>query len=181
MALIGTQTSTSTYYLSEGATGSFFDLDILIANPNAADAPVTLTFLREDGGVVTQQRTVPAMQRITVRVDDIAGVEDTPVSTVVTSTMASPLIVERTMRWDRVGIRRAYRECRGRHGADVVFRRRFAGILLDLSAARESGYVGRARATVQYLREGMPAMTRSYPIGGRTRASRSTRAPIRSW
>ncbi len=39
-----------TYYLSEGATGGFFDLDVLIANPNATDAPVTLTFLREDGG-----------------------------------------------------------------------------------------------------------------------------------
>ena len=129
-----------TYYLSEGATGSFFDLDILIANPNAADAPVTLTFLREDGGVVDQQRTVPAMQRITVRVDDIAGVEDTPVSTVVKSDDGSPLIVERTMRWDQIGIRRAYGESGGRHGADVVFRGRLARLLLDLSAARESGH-----------------------------------------
>ena len=29
------------YYLAEGATGTFFDLDMLLGNPNAAPAPVT--------------------------------------------------------------------------------------------------------------------------------------------
>ena len=38
-----------TYYLSEGATGGFFDEDVLIANPNDAAAPVTLTFSKENG------------------------------------------------------------------------------------------------------------------------------------
>ena len=37
------------YYLAEGATGGFFDVDIAIANPNDTDAPVTLTFLQEGG------------------------------------------------------------------------------------------------------------------------------------
>ena len=40
-----------TYYLSEGATSDFFDTDILIANPNNATAPVTLTFSKESGGM----------------------------------------------------------------------------------------------------------------------------------
>ena len=37
------------YYLAEGATGEFFDNDVLIANPNLDDAPMTLTFLLEGG------------------------------------------------------------------------------------------------------------------------------------
>jgi hypothetical protein len=33
------------YSLAEGATGTFFDLDLAIANPNAVAAPVDITFL----------------------------------------------------------------------------------------------------------------------------------------
>ena len=40
--------------LAEGSTGAFFDLDVLIANPNAQAAPVVVTFLKEDGSTVTQ-------------------------------------------------------------------------------------------------------------------------------
>src|SRR5262249_38798856 len=58
-----------TYYLSEGATGAFFDEDVLIANPNGAAAPVTLTFSKEDGSQVTSTQTVPAQGRLTVHVD----------------------------------------------------------------------------------------------------------------
>ena len=47
-----------TYFLAEGATGGFFDEDVLIANPNDADAPVTLTFLLEGGGTIVEHRTV---------------------------------------------------------------------------------------------------------------------------
>ena len=38
-----------TYYLAEGATGSFFDTDILLANPNSVEAPVVIRFLTGDG------------------------------------------------------------------------------------------------------------------------------------
>jgi autotransporter-associated beta strand protein len=90
-----------TYYLSEGATGAFFDEDILIANPNDIDAPVTLTFSKEDGSQVVDTRTVPAKSRLTVHVDQIAGLEAvTGLSAQVTSTSGQPLVVERSMFWD---------------------------------------------------------------------------------
>ncbi len=139
----------STYYLSEGATGGFFDLDILIANPNAADAPVTLTFLREDGGV--RRRSSARCRRCSA---SRCAWTTSPVSKTrrcrpsSRPTTASPLIVERTMRWDAVGLWRAHREGRGRHGADVVFRGRIAGVLLDLSAARQSADTTASTATV---------------------------------
>jgi hypothetical protein len=91
------------YTLAEGATGGFFDLDVLLANPNATPAPVTLDFLKEDGTTLTQVRVLPPLSRTTIRVDEIGGLETAALSTVVTSTTGVPLIVERTMRWDPTG------------------------------------------------------------------------------
>jgi autotransporter-associated beta strand protein len=89
-----------TYYLSEGATGGFFDEDVLIANPTATAAPVTLTFSKEDGTQVIATRTVPAQARLTVHVDQIAGLDATAASAQVRSDDGVPLIVERSMFWD---------------------------------------------------------------------------------
>ncbi len=47
-----------TYYLAEGATGQFFDTDLLLANPQMVDAPVTIDFLRADGTSVVVNRTL---------------------------------------------------------------------------------------------------------------------------
>ena len=95
--------SQATYYLAEGSTGVFFDTDILLANPNTVDAPATLTFFKEDGTTVTRDLVLARQSRSTVRVDDIAGLESTAFSTLVTSTTGVPLVVERTMRWDASG------------------------------------------------------------------------------
>lgn len=88
------------YYLAEGATGSFFDSDIAIANPNPVAAPIEVTFLRPGATSVVVLGLVGANSRHTIDVDSIPGVQDTAVSTVVSSTSAVPLLVERTMRWD---------------------------------------------------------------------------------
>jgi Ca2+-binding RTX toxin-like protein len=100
------------YFLAEGSTGSFFDLDVLVANPNAQAAPITVTFLKENGTTVTQNLTVAASSQLTLHVDDIAGLEGTAVSTVVTSTSGLPLVVERSMFWDT--------SYYGSHGATAV-------------------------------------------------------------
>jgi hypothetical protein len=97
------QVSTLSYFMAEGATGTFFDLDLALANPGSTPAPVEINYLREGGGVTTQTLTIPATTRTTIRVDDVPGVTPGAVSTVVTSTSGTPLVVERTMRWDGVG------------------------------------------------------------------------------
>jgi hypothetical protein len=89
-----------TYFLGEGATGSFFSEDLLIANPNVTDAPVTVTFLREGGANVTETRVIPAHSRLTVRVDDVVGLAHSAVSVQVSSDDGLPLAVERTQTWD---------------------------------------------------------------------------------
>jgi hypothetical protein len=101
-----------TYYLAEGATGDFFDLDVLVANPNTAAAPVTLSFLTPDGNVEVLTDELPATSRRTYRVDQLPGLASTAVSTVVESTSGLPLVVERTMFWDR--------EYYGGHGGGAV-------------------------------------------------------------
>jgi YVTN family beta-propeller protein/autotransporter-associated beta strand protein len=91
------------YFLAEGSTGSFFDTDIALANPNAMPAPVTVTLQRPNGSQVVLTPTLPVQSRTTIRADEVPGLEGTPFSTVVTSMHALPLAVERTMRWDTTG------------------------------------------------------------------------------
>lgn len=89
------------WYLAEGATGSYFEEDILIGNPNATAADIKITFLRSDGGAaVVDTFTMAASSRRTVRVNGIAGLENVGgVSAVVESTNSLPIVVERTMYW----------------------------------------------------------------------------------
>jgi hypothetical protein len=95
--------STLSYFMAEGATGAFFDLDVALANPGVSPAPVEVAYLREGGGVTTQALTIPATTRTTIHVDDVPGLSPGALSTVVTSTSGAPLVVERTMRWDGEG------------------------------------------------------------------------------
>jgi autotransporter-associated beta strand protein len=95
-----TNTTPITYFLSEGATGSFFDEDVLIANPNTVPAPITMTFFLPGGGTVVREATVPAQSRLTVEVDEISGLEATSASVEVLSVNRLQLAVERTMFWD---------------------------------------------------------------------------------
>jgi autotransporter-associated beta strand protein len=88
------------YFLAEGATGAFFDEDVLIANPNTVDAPVTVTFLREGGSALVRTYTIARESRLTIRVDEIPELTDAAVSVKVVSDAKLPLTVERTMFWD---------------------------------------------------------------------------------
>jgi hypothetical protein len=130
-----------TYYLSEGATGAFFNTDLLLANPTATPAPVTLAFLREDGTTVSDTRTLAPTSRTTINVDAIAGLEATTFSIVVTSTGGVPIAVERTMWWDwsRYG---AHTEKASEGTATEWLFAEGAGVLQDLLPARESARRG---------------------------------------
>jgi subtilisin-like proprotein convertase family protein len=99
-----------TYSLAEGATGGFFDTDVTLVNPAAVPAPVTIDFLPEGGGPVTRADSVAANTPLALAVDSI--VPSAAVSTVVHSTSAVPLAVERTMSWDSTGY--------GGHGGTAV-------------------------------------------------------------
>lgn len=163
--------TTYSYHLAEGATGSFFDTDLLLANPNSRPAPITVSYLKP-GGVapIVVSDTLPANSRTTRRLDQIAGLEDTAVSTVVTSMEGLPLIVERTMRWDATGY--------GSHTEKAVSGRAQAWYFAEGAQGFFSTYLllsnpesQRATATVDWLREGESPLRRSYDVPPRSRTT----------
>jgi hypothetical protein len=96
---MGVPAAATSWFLAEGATGSFFDLFVLIANPGATDATVQATYAKPDGTTVTQTYTVRAHSRHSVYVDSIPGLDNTSVATTLTSTNAVPIVAERAMYW----------------------------------------------------------------------------------
>jgi subtilisin-like proprotein convertase family protein len=90
-----------TYSLAEGATGTFFDLDVTLGNPGAVNATVNLDLLPQGGTPATHPNVVTANTPLQVRIDNL--LPDAAVSTIVRSTNAQPLTVERTMSWDTRG------------------------------------------------------------------------------
>jgi autotransporter-associated beta strand protein len=156
------------YYLSEGATGAFFDTDILIANPSATAAEAALTFLLSDGTTKAETRNVPGRSRLTISVDEIAGLDSTAVSTIVTSTSGLALVVERTMRWDASGYGAHTEKAVGSTAKDWYFAEGSQGFFstyLLLANPQPSPNV----ATVRYLREQAPAIVRTYQIDANSR------------
>ena len=95
------------WFLAEGASGPFFDLFVLLANPGPTDASVTVDYLLLGGGVLSKTYAVAASSRRTIWVDAEelpAGSGEHPlanvsVSAAVRSTNGVPIVVERTMWW----------------------------------------------------------------------------------
>jgi hypothetical protein len=150
------------YYLAEGSTGTFFDTDVAIVNPNTAAAPGTITFLTPEGTAVERTFTAPPRSRQTIAVDAIAGMEQASFATVVTSSSGAPLVVERTMRWDASGY--------GGHGAEATAPASqwhfaegaqgfFSTYLLLFNPHGEAN-----RATVRYLRQGAVPVTQTHDL-----------------
>ena len=89
------------YTLAEGATGTFFDLDVTVANPNDALAGIRMEFLQEGAPPTSLDTAIPISSLHQQRVDTI--VPAAAVSTVVRSLAGLPLAIERTMIWDERG------------------------------------------------------------------------------
>ncbi|MBL8141434.1 MAG: hypothetical protein JNM38_10020 [Acidobacteria bacterium] len=90
-----------TYYLAEGATGAFFDLDVVIANPNDVDVPVEMTFLDAAGHTYPLNFTLAAKRSRTIAVEsEVPALASADVSTIVRSPTGYPLVVERSLFWD---------------------------------------------------------------------------------
>jgi hypothetical protein len=103
---LGVTAPATTWFLAEGATGPYFDLFVLIANPDPREAQVAVTYLLADGTTYARTLVAPANSRVSIHVDheQFEGVSGLPladvaVSTTVTSTNGVPIVVERAMWW----------------------------------------------------------------------------------
>ena len=88
------------WYFAEGATGPFFDLFFLVANPNAQVANVSARYLKPDGSVVLRSYQIPANSRFNIWVnyegDELA---DTAVATTFQVTNGVGVVIERALWW----------------------------------------------------------------------------------
>ena len=158
-----------TYFLSEGATGGFFDEDVLIANPNDTAAPVTLTFSKENGEQVVATRTVPAQSRLTVHVDEIAGLEQTSASAHVTSDAKVPLVVERSMFWDRTYYAGHTGSAVDTPAADWFFAEGSQGSFFDTFVLVNNPHAAPADVTFTFFREREVPVVKTMTVGATTR------------
>ncbi|PKQ28275.1 MAG: hypothetical protein CVT63_03695, partial [Candidatus Anoxymicrobium japonicum] len=96
---IGATAPATDYYLAEGATGYNVNYItyVLVQNPNATPADVTLTYMTPTGAKPQAPFTMPANSRKTIRVNDQLE-PNTDVSTKVHG--SAPIIAERAMYWD---------------------------------------------------------------------------------
>ena len=97
------------WFFAEGATGSYFDLFILVANPGTETAQVRATYLLPDGSTLVREFPVAPTSRFIIWVDyEDAKLADTAVSTVIESLNGVPLIAERAMWWPGTGWQEAH-------------------------------------------------------------------------
>ncbi len=108
----GIRTPRIQWFFAEGATGDFFDLFILIGNPNDAPARVTATFLFDDGttcskavGNTSQAGAVvvgaKSRHNVWVDLESMPGCPRSLAQAAVSTTISSdlPIVAERTMWW----------------------------------------------------------------------------------
>jgi autotransporter-associated beta strand protein len=164
--------TTRVYYLSEGAMGAFFDLDILLANPNSIPAPVEVTFLPEGGATPhTMTLQLPAMSRRTIRVDEISALQNVgATSTVVTSTTGVPIAVERTMRWDSTGFGSHTDKASDGPALKWYFAEGSQGFFKTFILLANPNVDG-AGATVEYLLDGEPSIVKGHGVSGQSRVT----------
>jgi hypothetical protein len=88
------------WFLAEGSTGDWFEMFVLIANPNTSAVTATIRYLTPAGVARTETRTLPASSRTTILVDSLPGLGATDVSVSVSA--SANVIVERSMYWPGV-------------------------------------------------------------------------------
>ncbi|MEA5077458.1 MAG: cohesin domain-containing protein [Anaerolineaceae bacterium] len=94
----GVTGSAFAWNLAEGFTGAGFDTRILVQNPNDAWANITITYMKQGGGIVTKTVSIQPHARFTIigSEDDLFGIgADLAFSTHIESDQ--PIIVERAM------------------------------------------------------------------------------------
>ena len=103
-ASAGITTPSPDWFLAEGATGTYFDMYVLIANPSRADTTAHVDYLLSDGTSISRDYFVAAGSRYTIGVDqEDPRLANAELSVVVRTTNGTPIVVERAMWWSSTG------------------------------------------------------------------------------
>jgi hypothetical protein len=165
------------WFFAEGATGSFFDMFLLLANPSAGKAQVTVRYLLPDGAPpVVKTVTLEARSRTTFNVETVDDrLADAAIAIVVDSDVA--IVAERSMYWPRppgdgwleahnsagaTETGRAWTVAGGEQGGAF-------GAQTYVLIANTSAFAGTARITV--LREGGTPLVLERPLAADSRTN----------
>ena len=169
----GVNSPSTQWFLAEGATGSFFECFVLMSNPAAVPANVTLTYLLDTGATVTQHVTIPPRARHTINVETVdPQLANAAVSTTIVSDTA--IIAERSMYWP--GLDQGWQETHNSFGVTTT------GLRWGLADVRVGGlrayqtYVllanpnpVPAEVAVRFLRTGAAPVVRSITVAPTSR------------
>ncbi len=167
----GVTAPSNNWFLAEGATGTFFEMFVLVANPNPTAATVSVDYLLTTGTVLTKTYSVAANSRFTIWVDEeqfpnLSGnraLASVSCSMRVRSTNNVPIIVERSMWWPQPN----WYEAHNAPGTTVTGTRwalaggqvgGSSGLQTFVLLANTSATAGQARVTV-YFEDGTTAQT----------------------
>jgi hypothetical protein len=171
----GVTAPTTSWRLAEGATGDFFDLFVLIANPNATPANVTATYLLPSGATVQRTYQAAANSRFNIWVDLEPGLASTAVSTVIDADQ--PIIVERAMWWP--GNSSTWREAHNSPGATQTGTRwalaegeagQPGQLDTYILVANTSAFAGSARVTLIF-EDGSPSVSQQFNVPANSRTN----------
>jgi hypothetical protein len=112
-AAAGVTSPATDWFFAEGATGTFFDEYLLLANPGNTLANVTITYSPEGGAPVIRSYDVAPHSRHTIWVDLEPGLQNAAISATISS--SSPIVAERAMWWPGTG--ESWREAHVSSGA----------------------------------------------------------------
>lgn len=94
---VGSSAPSDTFYLAEGTTAWGFTTYLLVQNPGLTEANVTVTYMTPSGPKEQPPFAMPPRSRRTIRVNDVADVSSTDVSTELRAD--APIVAERAMYW----------------------------------------------------------------------------------
>ncbi|HEY8548346.1 MAG TPA: hypothetical protein VIL35_00205, partial [Vicinamibacterales bacterium] len=157
-------------HLAEGATGPFFDTEILLANPNTTEVPVVVTFLRDHGEPIALERALAPTSRTTIRVDEVPGLEWANFSTTVSFSSPLPIVVERTMSWDASGYGSHTETATGGSAPEWYFAEGAAGYFSTFFLLANPHATSNV-ARVTFYREGATEVAREYVLPPRSRTT----------
>lgn len=182
----GITASATNWFLAEGATGAYFDLFVLVANPQNTMADIEAVYLLPDGTTLTKPYVVMPNSRLTIWVDqEDAALVDTAVSTIIRSTNGVPVVVERAMWWP--GDANHWQEAHNSAGSTATGTSwalaegetgTAANVTTYILIANTSSHAASARVTL-YYEDGSVAQ-KTYPLSANSRFNVSVTAEFPS-
>jgi hypothetical protein len=171
----GLPAPSSDAYFAEGATGPFFDLYYLLANPHPTPIVVDARYLQPSGAVITRSYAVAPESRFTIWADADRDLADTAMAAEFRARDAATFVAERAMWWP--GDATAWYEAHASGPTGLPAARWLVAAAEQGGAERSETYTlvanatglpGTVRATAFFESDRSP-LVREYPIAAYSR------------